>query len=90
MAGALTKNTGVACRALRTGYYVLKRSVSRAAYEDLVVLQDRKGLNMEDLNHSGNFIATPRYQIHDVVLSGIPSYISKQQCVSLVVDKITI
>ena len=90
VAAAFAENTGVACCAPRKGNHVLKKSLPRAAYEDLVVLQVRKGLNMEDFNHPGNFIATPRYQIHGVILSGIASYISTQQCVSLVVDKITI
>ena len=45
-------------RAPRTGNHVLNKSLPRTAYEDLVVLQDRKGLNMEGFNNSCNFIAT--------------------------------
>ena len=90
IAGAFAKNVNVSRRALRTGYHVLKKSLPRAAYEDLVVMQVRNGLNLGDLNHSGSFITTLRDQVHTVMLGRITRFVNEQQCVSLVVDKITL
>lgn len=90
IAGMFAKNVSVSRRALRTGYHVLKKSLPRSAYEDLVVMQVRNGLNLGDLNHSGFFIPTLRDQVHTVMLERIARFINEQQCVSLVVDKITL
>ena len=43
----------VSIRVLRTGYHVIKESLSRELFEKLIVMQHINGLNVGDLCHSG-------------------------------------
>ena len=90
--GRFNKNQCAAARCIRTGYYVLKKSLPFMAYEDLVVLQSeqKNGLFMGDLNHSEKFMATLRTQIHTVLKGTISRLIASQPCVALMVDKVTL
>ena len=90
--GRFNRNQCAAARCVRTGYYVLKKSLPFTAYEDLVVLQSEKknGLYMGDLNHSEKFMGTLRTQVHTVLHGALSRVIASQPCVALMVDKVTL
>ena len=88
--GRFDKDRCVAARAMRTGYFVLKRSLAHATYEDLVFMQVKNGLPMGDLNHSTAFMRTFRTQVHDVLREKLARYVAGKACVSVVADKVTL
>ena len=88
--GRFAKNQCIAVRATRTGYYVLKKSLAHAAYEELIFMQVQNGLNMGDINHSTAFMRRLRTQVHDVLREKLARYVAAKACVSVVADKVTL
>ena len=89
-AGRFAANTSIAHRVINTAYYVLKNSMARATFEDLVVLQHRNGLRVGDLNHSEGLIRTLRVEFALVMGTMVTRFVRKQPCVSLLADKVTV
>ena len=86
-----TKEAGtVALRVLRTAYYVLTKSLSQTAFEELIFLQHMNGLNMGNINHSKTFMAQARDVFHGQVLTSLAEHIKNQPCVALSADKATV
>ena len=89
-AGHFAANTKVANRVMDAGYYVLKKSLAHATFEDLVVMQRRHGLNVGGLNNSVGFIPKLRIQLSSVMNVMLRNFFAGQPCVSLCADKVTV
>ncbi|XP_043241444.1 uncharacterized protein LOC122391500 [Amphibalanus amphitrite] len=88
--GRFARNASAASHVLRTGYFVLKRSLPRASFEDLVVLQAENGTRVGNTNHSSMFVPTMRLQFSTVMTSMLQRFIEQQPCVSMCADKVTV
>ena len=90
VAGHFSANTSVAKRIIDVGYYVLKKTHAHATFEDLVVMQRRHGLDIGGLNNSVGFIPKLRIQLSSVMDAMMRDFFSRQPCVSLCADKVTV
>ena len=88
---ARSKEAGtVAVRVLRTAYYVLSKSLSQTAFEELIVLQHMNGLNMGNINHSKAFMSQARDMFYQQVITSLTEHVQRQPCVALSADKATV
>lgn len=85
---AVSKMT--AMRVLRTGYYVLKRSLPHAAFEELVALQHVNGARMGTINHSAGLMPKLRVEFCDVMRTMLSRHLVAQPCLSVCADKVTV
>ena len=74
----------------RTAYFVLKTSMPRERYEELIVLQHINGLDMGRTGHSSTQIARFRAATHEVLVEQLREHIASQPCVALMADKVTV
>ena len=80
----------VSMRLGRTAYVVLKTSMARERYEELVFLQHINGLDMGRIRHSGSQIAGYRTATHEVLVKELSQHVAAQPCVALMADKVTV
>ena len=83
-------DSSAASQVLRTTYMVLKNSLGHGMFEDLFVLQHLNGTTVGNINHSRMMMATARSTFHDVILGKVREHVSKQPCVSVMADKVTV
>ena len=88
--GRFARNNSAASHVLRTGYFVLKRSLPRASFEDLIVLQSENGTRVGNMNHSSMFVPKMCLQFSAVMSDMLQKFIEQQPCVSLCADKVTV
>ena len=74
----------------RTAYLVLKTSMPRERFEELIVLQHINGLDMGSTGHSVNLIAGFRTATHEVLMEQLRLHVTTQPCVALMADKVTV
>ena len=86
----LTANKAVRMRLGRTAYLVLKTSMPRERYEDMIAIQFINGLDMGKTRHSGSQIPGFRVAAHEVLVEELRGYVATQPCVALMADKVTI
>ena len=84
------KDNSIAFRVLRTVLHVLKKSLSRQEFEELIVLQNINGLNVGDLCHSGSQMVRFRDAFSASVLRAVANHVRQCPCVSWVADKVTV
>ena len=71
----------VSTRVLRTGYHVIKESLSRESFEKLIVMQHINGLNVGDLCHSGSQMSRFRDAFACVMLDSVARHVQDSVCV---------
>ena len=80
----------VSIRVLRTGYHVIKESLSRELFEKLIVMQHINGLNVGGLCHSGSQMNRFRDAFASVILDSVARHVQETPCVSWIADKVTV
>ena len=77
-------------RLSRTAYLVLKTSMPRDRFEELVVLQFVNGVDMGRSGHSGSQITRFRAATHEVLMEQLRQHVATQPCFALMADKVTV
>ena len=79
-----------ALHVLRSTYLVLKHSIGHTIFEQFIVAQHLNGTLIGNLNHSRMMVATARSVFNDVILEKLKQHITRQPCIAVLADKVTI
>ena len=72
------RNASATSHVFRTGYFVLKRSLPKASFQDLIVLQPKNGTKVGNNNHSSMFVPKMLPQFPAVMTDMLQKLFEKQ------------